>query len=202
MPHTTNSIDFWYDFASPYAYLSAMRIEALAEPMGIAVRWQPFLLGPIFKAQGWNTSPFNLYPAKGRYMIRDVERVCAERGLVFHKPQMFPANSVLAARLALMGVADGWIGDFSKAVFMAQFSRGQDISDHAVLTNLCEALDLDFASIYDLSGREDNRAALRRQTERAQSLGMFGAPTFCTPDGEMFWGDDRLRSALTWCKKI
>ena len=69
-----------------------MRIEALAEAAGVAVDWKPFLLGPIFQAQGWNTSPFNLYPAKGRYMVREMERLAAERGLPFAHARAFPAE--------------------------------------------------------------------------------------------------------------
>ena len=63
-------LTFWYEFASSYSYLSAMRIDAAAQAAGVEVVWQPFLLGPIFKAQGWTSSPFNLYPAKGRRSIR------------------------------------------------------------------------------------------------------------------------------------
>ncbi len=61
-------LDFWFDFASTYSYPAAVRIGALAAHAGVRVRFRPFLLGPIFKAQGWTTSPFNLYPAKGRHM--------------------------------------------------------------------------------------------------------------------------------------
>ena len=67
-------LEFWYEFASTYSYLAAMRIEPLAEAAGIDLRWRPFLLGPIFATQGWNSSPFNLYPAKGRHMWRYLER--------------------------------------------------------------------------------------------------------------------------------
>jgi len=74
----TAGIDFWFDFASTYSYPAAMRIGALAENAGVKVRFRPFLLGPIFKALGWTTSPFNLYPAKGRHMWRDLERLCAD----------------------------------------------------------------------------------------------------------------------------
>ena len=91
-------LEFWYEFASTYSYLSAMRIDALAAAAGVAVAWKPFLLGPIFKAQGWDTSPFNLYPAKGRYMVRDLERLAADRGLAFVLPAVFPQNSLRATR--------------------------------------------------------------------------------------------------------
>jgi hypothetical protein len=76
-------LTFWFEFASTYSYLSAMRIEKMARKADVDVIWKPFLLGPIFKAQNWDTSPFNIYPAKGRYMVRDIERIAQERGLAF-----------------------------------------------------------------------------------------------------------------------
>ncbi len=86
-------LNFWFDFASTYSYLAAMRIGTLAQDAGVRVRFRPFLLGPIFKAQGWNTSPFNLYPAKGRNMWRDLERSCAELKLPFRRPDPFPVSA-------------------------------------------------------------------------------------------------------------
>ncbi len=97
-------LDFWFDFASTYSYPSAMRLRSLAQQAGVAVSFRPFLLGPIFKAQGWSTSPFNLYPAKGRHMWRDLERICADLALPFRRPDPFPQNSLLAARVALVGL--------------------------------------------------------------------------------------------------
>ncbi len=94
-------IEFWFDFASTYSWLSAVRIEALAQASDCAISWRPFLLGPIFKAQGWTSSPFNLYPAKGRYMVRDISRIATARQRAFVMPDAFPANSLAAARLAL-----------------------------------------------------------------------------------------------------
>src|SRR4051794_33017522 len=79
-------LDFWFDFASTYSYLAAARIRPLAAAAKVQVRFRPFLLGPIFKAQGWDTSPFNLYEAKGRYMWRDMERLAAELSLPFRRP--------------------------------------------------------------------------------------------------------------------
>ena len=78
-------LDFWFEFASIYSYPAAMRIGTLAGAAGLQVHFRPFLLGPIFKAQGWNTSPFNLFPAKGRHMWRDVERICAALKLPFRR---------------------------------------------------------------------------------------------------------------------
>src|SRR5256886_17599605 len=110
------ALDFFYEFASSYSYIAAMRIAPLAKAAGVEVRWRPFLLGPIFKAQGWDTSPFNLYEAKGRYMWRDMERLAAELSLPFRRPDPFPQNSLLPARVAPFGLAQGWGADFSVAL--------------------------------------------------------------------------------------
>ena len=71
------AIEFWFEFASTYSYLSVMRIERAAQAAGVDIAWKPFLLGPVFLALGWNDSPFNIYPPKGRYMWRDLERLAA-----------------------------------------------------------------------------------------------------------------------------
>src|SRR5688500_3568936 len=105
-------LQFWFEFASTYSYPAAMRIEALASAAGVEVEYRPFLLGPIFASQGWIDSPFNIYPAKGRYMWRDLERICAARGLPLRRPTQFPRGSVLAARVALIGAGEGWGGAF------------------------------------------------------------------------------------------
>src|SRR5205814_4950803 len=118
------AIDFWYDFASTYSYVSAMRIAALAANARVAVRWRPFLLGPVFQAQGLTNSPFVLYPVKGDYMVRDMERLCAEIGIGFRLPTPFPQNSLTAARVALAGFEEGWGEDFTRAVYRAEFADG------------------------------------------------------------------------------
>jgi len=79
-------IQFWFEFASTYSYPAAMRLEQAAAQAGVALEWKLFLLGPIFRSQGWSDSPFNLYPAKGRYMWRDLERTCEKAGLPFRRP--------------------------------------------------------------------------------------------------------------------
>ena len=119
------TLEFWYEFASTYSYLAAMRIEAAAQAAGVEIRWRPFLLGPIFAAQGWNSSPFNLYPAKGRSMWRDLEREAARLGLPpVTRPDPFPQNSLSATRAAAYGMDHDWLVPFSKAVYESVFAEG------------------------------------------------------------------------------
>ena len=92
-------LEFWFEFASTYSYPAAMRVEGLCAAADVRLCWRPFLLGPIFAAQGWNDSPFNIYPVKGRYMWRDLERICARERLPLRRPSQFPRNGLLAARV-------------------------------------------------------------------------------------------------------
>src|SRR3712207_5599877 len=120
---------FWLDFASTYSYPVAMRIGDVAEAAGVDVRWRAFLLGPIFAAQWWTSSPFNLYPAKGRAMWRDMEREAGRLGVPFRRPDPFPQNSLAAARVGLFGADEPWAPAFTRAVFRAEFAEGRSIAD-------------------------------------------------------------------------
>ncbi len=191
-------IEFWYDYASTYSYLSALRIDEIAALHGVGIEWKPFLLGPIFKAQGWSTSPFEIYPNKGRHMIRDIERIGASRGLTFRLPAPFPQNSVKAARLGLIGAPEGWTPAFSREIFLLQFRDGRDISEDATLATALRAAGCDPEPMLARTQDQAIKDALRAQTERAAALGIFGAPAFVTEDGELFWGDDRLEHAIRW----
>lgn len=192
-------LDFLYDFASTYSYITAMRIPPLAQSAGVTVRWRPFLLGPIFKAQGWDTSPFNLYPAKGRYMVRDCERQCADLGIAFALPIPFPQHSLLAARVALAAFEGDFGEDFSRAVYRAEFCEGRNIADAAVIADIVQALGRDGAAALARAQSDEIKARLRADAEEAQRLGIFGAPSFIA-GGELFWGNDRLEQALDFVK--
>ncbi len=194
-------LDFWFELASTYSYPAAMRIGALAQRRGIHVRWRPFLLGPIFKAQGWSNSPFNIYPAKGRYMWRDLERLCAALDLPFVRPEVFPQNTILASRIALVGLRAGWGEQYCRAVYRAEFGEGRDIGHVEALTDILRALGQDSARVLGHAQSDETKAELRVQTEQAHPLGIFGAPSFVTGDGELFWGNDRLEAALDWAMR-
>ena len=192
-------MDFFYEFASTYSYITAMRIAPLAQVAGVTVRWRPFLLGPIFKQQGWETSPFNLYPAKGRYMVRDCERQCAALGLAFRLPDPFPQNTLLAARVALAALAEGWGEEFSRAVYRAQFAEGRQIGSADVVGTIVRDLGRDDA-VLARAQSDAIKQELRATTEEAQRHGIFGAPSFVA-HGELFWGNDRLEQALAHAKR-
>ena len=190
-----DTLEFWFEFASTYSYPAAARVEQLASAAGIPLVWKPVLLGPIFRAQGWNDSPFNIYPAKGRYMWRDLERVCAKHGLPLRRPTVFPRNGLLAARVACIASAEGWCGPFARAIYAANFAEDRDIADAGVVGGVIEALGRPARAVLERAQTAEVKDTLRGQTEAATALGIFGAPT-CVARGDLFWGNDRVEDAL------
>ncbi|MBI3436314.1 MAG: 2-hydroxychromene-2-carboxylate isomerase [Proteobacteria bacterium] len=195
------ALDFWFDFASTYSYPACMRIGPPADQAGVVLRWRPFLLGPIFKAQGFDTSPFNLHPDKGRYMWRDLERLTGDLGLAFRRPHPFPQPSLLATRVAMVGLAADWGAAFCREVFRAQFARGMQIGDAAVVGEILREIGVAPDPVLARAGGEVVKDLLRARTQEARSIGVFGAPTFVTTGGEVFWGNDRLEQALAWAAR-
>ena len=173
----------------------------MADAAGVSVRWRPFLLGPIFGAQGWNDSPFNIYPAKGRYMWRDLERICEAEGLPLRLPPVrFPQNGLKAARIALAGEAQA-----GSAISPARFTRPISRSSGTFPTTrrfreILRRLDIDTETTIAAANTPENKERLKKQTDEAIALGIFGAPSF-TVGNELFWGNDRLEEAIAWAKK-
>ncbi|MGN6150375.1 MAG: 2-hydroxychromene-2-carboxylate isomerase [Rhizomicrobium sp.] len=201
MLYALHMIEFWYEFASTYSYPAAMRAQRLANDAGVELRWRPFLLAPIFNAQGWNDSPFNIYPVKGAYMWRDLQRICAKEGLPLKLPPFrFPQSGLKAARLALAGEKDGWTGAFTRAVYSANFGGQRDITDEDLLRSLVKAVGGDADAAWARANSQEIKDALKAQTDEAIKRGIFGAPSFTVGD-ELFWGNDRLEDALAWAKK-
>lgn len=183
MPNDPSPLQFWFDFASTYSYVAALRVEDACAARGVPLVYKPFLLGPIFsELLGIKDSPFNTQPVRGRYMWRDLERLCAKYRLPWRKPSVFPRNSVLAARAAL-----GRDGAFVRAVFRANFAEDRDIADPGVMAALGG----------DVAPSPEVKAALRANVDEARRLGLFGAPCFVA-GGEIFFGQDRLEDAIEW----
>jgi len=194
-------IEFWFEFASTYSYPAAMRVERVAGEAGLGVVWKPFLLGPLFHAQqGLTDSPFNAVPVKGKYMWRDLARVCADEGLALKTPAVFPQNGLKAARVTL-ALPEAARPAFVRAVYTANFAGGALISDEAVLAGVLADLGHAPDAVLAKAGGDAVKAELKKNTEEAAARGVFGAPTFFAPDGEMFWGNDRLEQAARWSRK-
>ena len=191
-------IEFWFDFGSNYSYLSVMRIEAEAAARGVSVDWRPFLLGPIFRALGFDNSPFVLQKEKGAYVWKDMERQCRKYGIALTRPSVFPRAALLALRVALLGAEREWIAAYCREIMQQNFVHDRDIGSIEVVSEALAKLGLPAQQIVAEAQSDANKLRLREQTEVAASKGIFGGPTFFVGD-EMFWGNDRLEDALDFC---
>ena len=191
------AIEFWFEFGSNYSYVSVMRIEEAAVRHGVAVAWKPFLLGPIFKSFGWESSPFVAQKEKGEYVMKDMVRQCRKYGLPWTRPTTFPRIAVLPMRVALVGARESWMAEYCRKMMLLNFSQDREINTEDAVGDVLASLDLPAPDLLREAQTEQNKLRLREQTETARARGIFGAPTFFVR-GEMFWGNDRLDDALAF----
>ncbi|HKS55181.1 MAG TPA: 2-hydroxychromene-2-carboxylate isomerase [Steroidobacteraceae bacterium] len=196
----TAQLEFWFEFASTYSHVAALRIETIARAAGVSVIWKPFLLGPIFRKQGWNDSPFNLYPAKGVYMWQDMARQCAKHGVPFRKPSAFPRPSLLATRIGLaLDPTPQRVAEFSRRVYLANFHEDVDTTNDDIVRGLLLSMGWpDAEAVLAQATSAETKERLRLRGDEAFERGIFGAPTFLI-GSELYWGNDRLEDALACC---
>lgn len=182
------TIEFFWDAASPYTYLAATQIDALAERCGYRLHWRPFLLGKAFEATG-NRAPA-MIPAKGKYLFKDLRLWARHYDVPLFFPRVFPINSIAALRIAC-ALPEEKVGDWAKAVMAAYWTRDADISQPDVLKGIATAIGLDGEALLTAAQDAAVKDKLRANTDEAIERGVFGAPTFFVGE-QMFWGNDRL----------
>lgn len=186
MPHT---LDLYWDFSSPFAYLGASQAEALAQRTGATLRWKPMLLGGLFRSIGQVDAPMETFSAAKRaYVFEDMKRWAAHYGVPFAFPSRFPMSTVKAMR-AWLALPEERRDTFRERTFRAYWAEDRDISSDAVLTEL---LGDDAAEVLAATQTPAIKQALIQATESAQARGVFGAPTWVVDEKELFWGQDRI----------
>lgn len=181
-------IEFFYDPASPYTYLAATQIEGIAERNLASVVYRPMLLGKVFEATG-NRMPASV-PAKGKYMMGDLQRWAIFYGVDFAFPKVFPINSKLPQRVACL-IPDDRAGEWARTIMRTYWADGIDIGAPEGVRAAAQAMGLDADALIAQADSDTARDALRGHTDEAIARGAFGAPTFFVGDA-MFWGCDRL----------
>lgn len=187
---TPPSLDFWFDFSSPFAYLGATQIEAVAAAAGATVRYRPLLLGALFREIGTPDVPlFKMPEAKRRYVAGELDRWARWYGVDFRFTSRFPMRTVTALRLVLVA------GDRAPALiarlFRALWVEDLDLASEAVLRAQCEAVGLDGALV-ERTADPAVKQALIDSTAAARAAGVFGVPTAVVGGQFAFWGQDRL----------
>jgi len=191
-------IEFWFDFSSPYGYLAAQKIDALAARHGRTVDWRPMLLGVAFKQSG--QAPLTQIPLKGDYSRRDFARSARFHGVAdFRMPEKFPIPSQAPARIVLWAKArdPAQAAVVAKALYRAYFFEGLDVSDPEVAADVAARTGLDRAAARAAVDDPAVKDLLKREVDGGIARGVFGSP-FVFVDGEPFWGLDRFDQIDRW----
>ncbi|MFZ6693113.1 2-hydroxychromene-2-carboxylate isomerase [Undibacterium sp. SXout20W] len=194
----SKTIEFWFDFVSPYAYIASQSIEALAVKYGRTVEWKPILLGQVFKSTG--SGPLTMRPpVMTNYYKNDFERSARYAGVPFVLPDVIPIGTQNTARVCLwlQEIAPERVSDFVRGVTRAYFSGPAAINDLTWLSNFVDSLGLDGSQVPDACSDADRKERLKQDCDAAIAKGIFGAP-WIVVDGESFWGNDRLPQVEKW----
>ena len=193
----SKSIDFYFDFSSPYGYMAAQKIDALAAKYGRTVNWRPMLLGVVFKQTGM--APLTQIPIKGDYSRRDFERSARFHGISFHMPPVFPIASQAPSRIVLWAkVRDPALATrLALVLYAAFFHDGLDISNPDVAADVAGANGVDRAAARACIDDPVVKDLLKREVDAAIAAGVFGSP-YIVVDGEPFWGLDRFDQIERW----
>lgn len=188
--HSEKELEVFWDFSSPFAYLAATQVEALAKRTGATVKWTPILLGGLFKSLGGPEVPLATFPAsKQQWIAKDLERWARYWGVPYKFPSRFPTISLKALRIYL-ALPESHKARYRENVFRVNWSEDKDITDEAVLAECVGDSEVAKTAIANM-GSDAVKTELRSSTERAAKLGVFGVPTFRVGD-ELYWGQDRL----------
>jgi 2-hydroxychromene-2-carboxylate isomerase len=184
-------VEFFFDVGSPAAYIAWTQLPRIALECGAHIAWKPFLLGGVFHATG-NRSPTEV-PAKGKYMLADLERFARRYGVPFRHNPHFPINTLMLMRGAVglqMREPDRMLA-YVDAVFRAIWVDALDMGDPATVAQVLQQAGFDAQQLLALTAEPEVKERLKAVTQDAVARGVFGAPTFFVGD-QMFWGQDRL----------
>ena len=175
-----------------------LRLADIQKAQQVQFRWRPFDVRHVMIEQ--DNIPFNGEPIKTAHMWRDIERRAFWNGLSPKLPAPYPLRGlVLANQVAVLGVEEGWVEDYTRATYKRWFEEGHPAGEDPNLSESLKEIGCDPVSTLATAQSDRIAEALKKETEEAMALGVFGSPTFVV-DGEVFWGDDRLDDAIGWAK--
>ena len=193
------SIDFYFDFSSPYGYLAALKVPEIETKTGLNVIWHPILLGAVFKTT--SQTPLMTQPVRGAYFTRDMERCARKQGVPMLWPDPCPFASQAACR-AFYHLADQSTDQavaFARSVYISSFGEGKNVTDHDVLRHLLAKIGADADSTMAAITTDEVKEKLKAATQNAIDQGVFGSPSFIV-GSELFWGHDRIDHLIDWCQ--
>jgi 2-hydroxychromene-2-carboxylate isomerase len=188
-------IEFFFDCSSPWTYLAFHNIQPLAKEFGVEISWRPILVGGIFNTINPSVYASRDKPieAKARYMKKDMADWARSTGLAIKmRPTVFPVNSVKAMRGCILLAPEGKLVEFARTAFEIYWGEDKDISQDAVLTEVCQRVGVDPAKFVEGIGQQAVKDQLKANTDEVMARGGFGSPTIFLDKTDMYFGNDRM----------
>jgi len=183
------NIDFYFDFGSPTAYLAFTQLQLIEKRSGANLVFHPILLGGIFKATG--NSPPAAIPAKGKYMMRDLQRYAEKYQVPYERNPFFPVNTLSLMRGAVSYQNNGDFEKYVNVIFHNMWVEPKNLNDEDVLKKMLIENNFEYNDFLKRTSDQKTKDQLISNTEKVVQKGAFGAPTIFIGE-EMFFGQDRM----------
>tara|TARA_B110000259_G_scaffold68774_1_gene81074 strand:- start:1519 stop:2106 length:588 start_codon:yes stop_codon:yes gene_type:complete len=186
-------IDFYFDFVSPYTFISLHQIKSVKFKQDFKFRLKPILLGGLHNLHKITAPAF--IPAKAKFMIRDCKMICEKYKISFKFNSYFPIKTVSLMRGVLIAEEDGIANNYIDKIFEAMWVSGLNLNDQQVIDKTLKNLGINPKTFSLRLSNQNIKDELKKRTQEAYEHGVFGAPTFAV-NNKIFWGQDRLEYAL------
>jgi len=187
------TIDFYFDFVSPYTFISFQQIKTIKFKQDFKFRLKPILLGGLHDLHKITAPAF--VPAKARFMIRDCKMVCEKYKISFKFNSYFPIKTLALMRGVLIAEEDGIANKYIEKIFESIWVSGLNLNDQIIFDKVLKNLNINPKTFALRLSNQNIKDELKKRTQEAFNNGIFGAPTFYV-NNKVFWGQDRLEFAL------
>jgi len=189
----TKSIEFYFDFVSPYSYLAFQEIKKIEKKELIKIKYMPRLLGGLHNLHGIKAPAF--IPSKAKFMIRDCKLIAEKNKIEFKFNSYFPIKTLNLMRGVLVSQEDDFVKFFINTIFNAIWKDGLNLNDANIIDKILKNMNINPKTFILRSTSQNIKSLLKEKTSEAHEKGIFGAPTFLV-NNKIFWGQDRLNFAL------
>ena len=194
----TKSIDFYFDFISPYSFLAHKEVRKIENKVGIKIRYKPVLLGGLHNLHGIKAPAF--IPAKAKHMVRDCKLIAQRNNVKFKFNAYFPIKSLNLMRGVLVAEEDNIKNYYIDNIFNTIWQDGLNMNDEIIIQKILKNLNINPKTFTLRTTSSSIKDSLRKKTSEAYEKGIFGAPTFVS-NNKIFWGQDRIEFALKEASK-
>tara|TARA_X000000368_G_scaffold393178_1_gene358666 strand:+ start:544 stop:1131 length:588 start_codon:yes stop_codon:yes gene_type:complete len=186
-------IEFYFDFISPYSFISYKKIRQIIKKENIVFKLKPVLLGGLHNLHNIKAPAF--IPAKAKFMIRDCKMVAEKNKISFKFNSYFPIKTLGLMRGVLIAEEDNIQNYYIEKIYDAIWVDGLNMNDQNIIDKVLKNMEINPKTFFLRSSNQNIKNLLKKKTDEAFQKGVFGAPTFCV-NNKLFWGQDRLEYAL------